>query len=247
MEDPMLDTTESPPEGGQSRTFIIVAAVLGGLMLLSFITLGLYAFVVRPAQRAQLLAGNETQTALNLATADAATAVANRPTNTQAPPTDTPVPTDTEVPPTDTPVVALTDTPTAPPSDTPPPTTEAASVTDTPTQTTDNSTANAPVSGGETATPTKATLGGAASATPTKVTSGAAASATPTKASTRTNTPGAGGVATATPIAVGGLATPTQLPNTGFADDVGVANLIIMALALIAIVVIARRLRYSLR
>ena len=53
---------------------------------------------------------------------------------------------------------------------------------------------------------------------------------------------------TATPL-VGGLktATPTQLPGTGFADEAGVPLLIVVTLSLVAVVVLVRRLRLSLR
>jgi hypothetical protein len=67
----------------------------------------------------------------------------------------------------------------------------------------------------------------------------------------RTPSPPAGsGTATVVGTGSGGAvltATPIGLPNTGFADDVGVQNLLIAGLALIAIVIIVRRLRYSLR
>jgi hypothetical protein len=49
---------------------------------------------------------------------------------------------------------------------------------------------------------------------------------------------------------VGGLATSTPtpiLPGTGFADDAGVWGLVFLGLGLIAVVVIVRRVRMSLR
>jgi hypothetical protein len=55
---------------------------------------------------------------------------------------------------------------------------------------------------------------------------------------------GALGTGTSTPVRT---ATPTQLPGTGFADEAGVPALILAGFALIAVVVVARRLRLSLR
>jgi len=54
--------------------------------------------------------------------------------------------------------------------------------------------------------------------------------------------------ASATPL--GGsvkTATPTQLPGTGFADEAGVPMLIVLSVALVAVAVIVRRVRLSLR
>jgi hypothetical protein len=39
----------------------------------------------------------------------------------------------------------------------------------------------------------------------------------------------------------------TALPDTGFMDDVGVPGLIIAGLALVTVVIIARRLRLAMR
>jgi hypothetical protein len=41
--------------------------------------------------------------------------------------------------------------------------------------------------------------------------------------------------------------TPTRLPDTGFADEVGIPGLILLGFALVAVVIVARRLRLSLR
>jgi hypothetical protein len=42
-----------------------------------------------------------------------------------------------------------------------------------------------------------------------------------------------------------GMPTSTRLPNTGFFDDVGAPGLVIMAIALVAVILLARRLRSS--
>jgi hypothetical protein len=67
---------------------------------------------------------------------------------------------------------------------------------------------------------------------------------TATRVATATPLVGALGTGTSTPVR---SATPTQLPGTGFADEAGVPALILAGFALVAVVVIARRLRLSLR
>ena len=69
----------------------------------------------------------------------------------------------------------------------------------------------------------------------------AAASASPQPLKTRTPTPSlVGGVKTATR-----LPTSTALPATDFADDVGVPGLILLGVGLVAVLIVARRLRMS--
>ena len=41
------------------------------------------------------------------------------------------------------------------------------------------------------------------------------------------------------------IATSTALPNTGFADDIGAPGLLLMALALVVVIFLVRRLRSS--
>ncbi len=239
MEDPMMDNADAPPEESSNRPFIIGMAVLGGILLFGVIGLLVFAFVI-PGQRTARENANATRSAANAATVEAATQIANLPTNTSAP-SATPTEAVTDTPePTETPVVAPSDTPVA--SETPGgPSGGAATATAT----------LAPVTA-TTARPTSTVTrtAGAGSGTPGSG-AGGAASATPTKLPSRTPSPLAATV-TATAIGTGAggavaTATPIGLPNTGFADDVGVQNLLIVGLALIAIVIIARRLRYSLR
>ena len=43
----------------------------------------------------------------------------------------------------------------------------------------------------------------------------------------------------------GGTPTATALPATGFADEVGLPGLVILALLLVVVVIVSRRLRMS--
>jgi len=116
------------PEEAGNRTFLIVAGIMGGILLLSLIVIAIYAVFVYPNQQSQNQArvaeinAQNTQVALSsqlTAEAEAWTAI---PTNTATlPPTNTLAPELTSVAPeepTNTPVVA------APQADTPSPHTE---------------------------------------------------------------------------------------------------------------------------
>ena len=82
------------------------------------------------------------------------------------------------------------------------------------------------------------------------------ATASPTPVLAPTDTPASGSQATQDPRTAtvsalltqqaGGLTaspTSTQLPNTGFADDVGIPGMIALAAALVVVIFLARRLR----
>ncbi len=102
-------------------------------------------------------------------------------------------------------------------------------------------------------------------ASPTPLLAGAPSDTpVPTSTNTVVQTPAGGVVGSPTPLVspsktatprrsatplVGGLktATPTQLPGTGFADEAGVPALIVIALGLVAVAAVVRRLRLSLR
>jgi len=102
----------SPPEESENRTFVVAAAGLGGLIVLSLICLGLYVLVLAPRQR-QAAIEAPTQIALqNTLTAEALTATTAAQLATATPePTDTLVPTASRTA-TPTQVVVLpTDTP----------------------------------------------------------------------------------------------------------------------------------------
>lgn len=147
---------EIQPERSRNRTFVIAAAVLGGLVVISLIVLAIYTFIISPRQEQQ--AANATETSIALTSV----ALAQIPTST-----NTPRPTST-LPPTQ-----------------PPPST--------------------PTLGAPTETPTaEATRG-----------------------------------LILTP-------TPSGLPDTGFADDVGLPGLVIVSLALLGIVIISRRVRLGM-
>jgi hypothetical protein len=93
--------------------------------------------------------------------------------------------------------------------------------------------------------PTGTTIGGGPQ-TPTRL-----PSRTPTQVGTalaQITTTGTPGTAIAV-TAAAGTATrqATALPGTGFADDAGVPGLVILGIALVGVVIIARRLRMAVR
>jgi cytoskeletal protein RodZ len=172
------------PEESSNRTFIIAAAGIGGLLVLSMICLGVYALVIAPRQQeariAQLTQVPEenTQTALGLTqTAQAGQATATpQPTDTPQPSaTPTATPTEVVVVPTETEITSLS-----------------------------------------TVAPQTATAAAQATA------DAAAQAQTPTR----------------TP-------TATALPATGFADEAGLPTLLLVGAALVAILIVVRRLRVS--
>lgn len=166
-----LEEVSPPPDGNSNRTFLIVAAIIGGIMLLALIFLAFYALIYAPQQRDQrateVAAINAQNTLVAIAAAQTEQAAKITPT------------------PSATPVLA-TATATATPL-LPSPTAA------TPSPTIDR-------------TATVAAL----------LTEAAASKLTP---------------------------TPTGLPDTGFADDVGFPGLILAAFLLVVVIFIARRLR----
>lgn len=180
------------PEESSNRTFIIAAAGIGGLLVLSMICLGVYALVIAPRQQEARIAQltevpqENTQTALGLTqTAQAGQATATTaPSDTPEPsatPTVTPSPTEVVVIPTETQFTTLS-----------------------------------------TVAPQTATA--AAQATAQAVAGGGGATPTPSR----------------TP-------TATALPATGFADEAGLPTLLLVGAALVAILIVVRRLRVSER
>lgn len=172
-----FDIGTQVPLEDSNRTFVIAAAAIGGLLVLSMICLGVYALVIAPQQQpgrsaqATEIVQENTRVAQSLTeTAAAEVAQATEiPTDTAIPPSDTPVPTETRV-------VVL-------PSDTP--------------------------EGTEGPTATQAAGGGQGTATPSR---------TPSR-------------------------TPTALPQTGFAEDIGLPGLVLVAFGLLGVIAIARSLR----
>lgn len=166
----------APPEESGNRTFVIVAAVLGGIVLLTLACLAIYVLVIMPGQREQAAQAQATVAAQNTVVAQGLTqtAVASLPTSTR-PPSPTPTHTPTASP---TPLIAL------------------------PTST--------PLVGGG-LDPATATF---------------QAQLTQVAANLLTVVP-----------------TSTALPATGFADEVGAPGLLLIGFVLIAVILLARRLR----
>lgn len=225
------DVAEEAPEQSSNRTFILVALGLGGLFVIGLICIAIVAFVVLPGRSA---GRDQTATAIAQNNSDVLTQavlIAN-------PATETPPPTNTE-PPTATSEVLLplaSDTPVlAPggPTDTPIPS-NTVGPSPTPSRTPTRIGGGALIGGGTT-TGTPGSGGGeGATATPTRIV--AAGGATATKTATSIGGIGGGINVTFTP-------TPTGLPDTGFADDVGAPGLFIATILLLVVLFFARQLR----
>ncbi len=243
-EEETLEVEGPPPEESSNRLFIILAVLLGSIFIVGLLCIGLYAVFIGPqaaqtrqTQAAQVFAENtrivaqNTEVALQMTNAFAAaqeTQVAQAATATEeaVPDTATPQPTNTLV-------IAPTSTDTPEPTETSPPT-ETLSAED------------------QTATAELVVVGGDVTATPTDGPS--PTGATPTRVASRTPSP-VGQVVEVTTTGTPGTLVPgpsltpgpTELPDTGFADDVGVPGLIILGLALIAVMIVVRRLRLAMR
>jgi hypothetical protein len=96
-----------PPEEASNRTFLIVAGILAGLIVISIVCMALYALVYVPQQRdreatrvAEVYAQN-TQVALAAAQTEEASRFTNTPTVTSIPPTETTTPTSVVAVPTE--------------------------------------------------------------------------------------------------------------------------------------------------
>ena len=257
-----IETEGPPPEEASNRTFIILAVLLGGIFVLGLFCIGLYAVFIGPQQVArrnaaatihsantQTIASNTqaaaTMTEALLSASGTEQALAGQLSATALAPTETETPviaaTLTNTPaPTETP--AVTDT-LAPPEATAAAETEVAGGTGGDVTPTNDPNATGTTIGGAAATPTRL-----ATRTPTQT--GGTGAGTAVAQVTTTGTPGTlappgtqgtgGGNASATPRA-------TALPGTGFADDAGVPGLVFLGIALIGIVIIARRLRMAVR
>ncbi len=99
------------PEESSNRTFLIAAAGIGGLLVLSMICLGVYALVLAPRQQqarleqATQIVLQNTQVAQSLTQTAAASRASRTPTPSETPVPNTPTATATQV------VVIPTDTP----------------------------------------------------------------------------------------------------------------------------------------
>ena len=160
-----------PPEESSNRTFLVVAGIFGGIILLTLACVAGYLVFFRPAATAASQAAIATRNATNLQVVQALTTTAQA---AQILPTATLTP-----PPTQTPVVA-----------------QATATAVPPTTTSDPATATV------------------------------AAALTQAAQAQLTHVP-----------------TSTALPKTGFADQYGAPGLVIMGLALVGVIFLARRLR----
>ncbi len=162
----------NPPEESNNRTFLLIAGVLGGLVLLGLLCIVGYYFVQRNAANKNVAAvdAQNTQQAATIQVGLTQMSLLQAQTQTAAV-TNT-------VPPTNTPVIAE------------------ATITPSPT-----------------ANPATSTVG---------------AAFTQIAVSTQTIIP-----------------TSTALPKTGFAEDAGVPGLMLVAVALVAVIFLVRRLRTS--
>ncbi len=197
LDDNLEETEEiAPPEESSNRTFLIIAAALGGVALLAVVCIAVYALVLLPRMKGSQLAQKSTleaqQTEVGMIIASTSTSAAE--TAIVASFTDTP--TVTPIPPTATPTSSPTPVVAVP--------------------TTPQGIAQLPSA---TAGPQMAT-------------------ATALHATLQANATLYASTLTARPSA-----QPTGIPNTGFADDVGLPAMMGMAVLLIAIIFLARRLR----
>ncbi len=229
-EDMPLIEEEGEEGGGPNRTFIIIAALMIGLFVIGLIVVLVLVSRPQAPTPTQLTATfivqqNATVEAQLVLTQTAAVIIAQQLTETAAvPPTDTPLPTDTPFPtPTDTPTLD--------------PTELAAQAFQTQTALELTQTAEFLLT-----PPTQEALG------PSDV----ALTATALAILLAPPTPGqGGGEATPTPeglVPTPGAVVPTALPQTGFFDDLaaGGSNMgafALMALGLLAVIVVSRRLR----
>lgn len=229
-EDMPLIEEEGEEGGGPNRTFIIIAALMIGLFVIGLIVVLVLVSRPQAPTPTQLTATfivqqNATVEAQLFATQTAAVIIAQQLTETAAvPPTDTPLPTDTPFPtPTDTPTLD--------------PTELAAQAFQTQTALELTQTAEFLLT-----PPTQEALG------PSDV----ALTATALAILLAPPTPGqGGGEVTPTPegfVPTPGVVVPTALPQTGFFDDLaaGGSNMgafALMALGLLAVIVVSRRLR----
>lgn len=114
-----FEVTGGLPEDDENRTFVIAAAGLGGLIVLSLVCLGVYALILQPRQREAALQEPTsivlTNTAVALGLTETAEAADFTPVPTEAPPTRAPSATATESPVPTQVVVLPTDTPTPTP------------------------------------------------------------------------------------------------------------------------------------
>lgn len=221
------------PEGGEgnNRTFLFAAIGLGAIVLLSLICMAVYALLILPGQQVKAKATSDANlAAIALATnVSMETQAAVLFTATMAP-SETPAPLPTET------LVVVFATPTVIVA----PTTEPATATFEAMQTTvaNNILTAAATSAGSNALG----AGTAAASSGTKVAGAGTPAAAGTKAAVLTG-PEATAAAQGTQTSVA-LGTP-RMPSTGFADEVGLPGLFVISIILVAVILLARRMRQT--
>ena len=221
------------PEGGEgnNRTFLIAAIALGGIVLLSLICMAVFALFILPGQKATAQATSDA----NLAAVAVATNVSME-TQVAALFTATLAPSETSVPlPTETPVLAI-----ALSTSTTIPTIQPATATFEAMQTkvAINLLTSAPASA-DSGSPAAGGVAGT-SGTPGAAVSAPGLAGTPVALVSAADATGTA-IAQATSTALG---TP-RMPATGFADEVGLPGLFVISTILLAVILLARRLRQS--
>ncbi len=247
-----LEPGAPPPEESSNRMFIILALLLGGIFLVGLICIGAYAVFLGPqqirARQTQVAVVNGTNTQIvagNTQVAADMTRSAEQAAQTQAALDATatvaalpPSPTASSSP---TPVVAATATNTPPPTNT-------LSLADL----TKVAETQHPSGGDITTTPATPTTAAATTTGTPPTNTPTSKPGTPTKVPSRTPSPvfivvtttGTPGTSVPGPTVT---KSPTALPRTGFGDSANVPGLLGLGLVLLAVIVIARRVRLSLR
>jgi hypothetical protein len=206
-----------------NRTFIILLGLMIAFLFLGVLCIGGYALFIGP----RINSGRQTQVA-QVNAQNTEIALQNLLASVTP---DTPTPDET--------LAALDLTLTAAAQETPTPVV-ASTDTDTPEPET------------PTLEPSQTLVIESLTPSPTGPTPTASKTPSPTRLGGHTATPLVGGLGTVTPQSAAletGTPRPgsTQLPTTGFADEAGVPGLILLGFVLIAVVIVARRLRLSLR
>jgi len=197
MEDFQLDddleqpSEEEPqPEASSNRTFLIIAASLGGIALIALVCIAIYALVLLPRTRNEQEARRATLEAQNTEVAVIIARTSTSAAETAIAAAFTATPTRKSLPPT-------------------------ASATSSPT----------PVVAVEMTSPQAPTL------------SSEMATATALNSTLQANATLYAATLTAKPL------QPTAIPTTGFADEVGLPAMLGMAVLLVVVIFLARRLR----
>jgi hypothetical protein len=181
---------EALPEESSNRTFLIIAAALGGIALIALVCIAIYALVLYPRSRSEQEARRATVDAQNTEVALIIAGTSTSAAETAISAKFTATPTLTSLPPTAT-----------------------ATSSPTPVVAVPITSPQAPTVGPEMAT------------------------ATALHSTLQANATLYAATLTARPL------QPTAIPNTGFADDVGLPAMLGLAVLLVVVIFLARRLR----